>query len=139
MSSDFQPILFPNERIAWELDIHEGVIHRHVKASYYITNLRIFALDRLENKLVISLKIADTDLVVMNRHASSNSVGMGMFHDGVYAGNRTGTSRSIGSLVFMNQGIERIRLDGIDDPEGVKNLLHDQERSQQTELESFKE
>jgi hypothetical protein len=66
MIYDPQSLLFPNERIAWELDIHDGIIHRQVKASYYITNLRLLCVDRIENKIISSLAIDNTDLVVMD-------------------------------------------------------------------------
>ena len=120
---DVRAILFPKERVAWELDFKEGVLHRHVTKSYLITNARVLAVDVSNHRVVISLPIRDTDLVVMNRHFSSEGVGGGVYHGGVYSGTRSSSSRSMGTLVFLTGGIERIKLGGVGDPEGVKNLF----------------
>ena len=121
---DIRTILFPGESIAWELNIKEGIIHRHVEKAYAITNQRVLAIDAINNRVAISLPLRQTDLVVMDRRTASQSAGSGVYNSGVYAGTRSGSSRSIGTLVFMAQGIERIRLGGVADPEGVKNLFY---------------
>ncbi len=124
INSDSSAFLLPNESVAWELDTHEGVLHRHLKSSYYVTNMRVLAVDRVENRVVVSIPIRETDAVVMDRHTASNSFGGGTYHGGVYTSTRAGSSRSVGTIVFMTNGVERIKLMGIGDPEGVKNLFN---------------
>ena len=105
------------------MDFKEGVIHRHVDKTYLITNLRVLAIDVLDGKIAVSLPIRDTDLVVMDRHTNSSSVGSGVYYGGVYSGGRSGSSTSAGTLAFVMNGVERIKLIGIGDPQGVKNLF----------------
>jgi hypothetical protein len=59
----------------------------------------------------------------MDRHSSSSSTSGGSYHGGAEVSFRTGRSTSIGTLVFLIDGKERIRLGGIGDPDGVKNLF----------------
>ena len=120
---DIRTILFPSERIAWELDSKEGLIHRHIDRAYMITNQRVLALDFQTGRVMISLPLRDTDLVVMDRHSSSTSYGSGVYHQGMGTSMRSGKSTSVGSLVFLTNGVERIRLNGVGDPEGVKSLF----------------
>lgn len=116
-------LLQPGEQIAWEKDFKEGLIHRHVERAYVITNHRVVAIDIVNRSVLVSLPLRDADVVVMDRHTSSNSTGVGSYHGGVGTNIRTGTSRSVGTIVFMTNGVERIKLIGIGDPDGVKNLF----------------
>jgi hypothetical protein len=120
---DIRSILFPSERVAWEVDSKEGLIHRHVDKTYLITNERVIAIDVQTGRVLVSLPIRDTDVVVMDRRSSSTSVASGVYHQGAGSSVRSGKSTSIGSVVFLTNGVERIRLGGIGDPEGVKNLF----------------
>ena len=120
---DLRSVLFPSERVAWEVDSKEGLLHRHLDKAYLITNQRVLAVDMQTGRVVISLPIHDTDVVVMDRRSSSTSVGSGIYHQGAGSSVRSGKSTSIGSIVFLTNGAERIRLNGIGDPEGVKNLF----------------
>jgi hypothetical protein len=115
--------LLPGEQIEWEKDFKEGLIHRHVDRAYVITNRRVVAIDIVNQTVAASLPLWQTDLVVMNRHTSSTSTGAGTYHGGFDSSVRTGTSRTVGTLVFITNGIERIRLGEIGDPDGVKNLF----------------
>ena len=105
------------------MDFKEGVIHRHLDKTYLITNLRVLAIDVLNGKIAVSLPIKETDLVVMDRDTSSSSVGGGVYHGGVYSGSRSGSSTSVGTLAFVSNGVERIKLIGVGDPQGIKNLF----------------
>ncbi len=120
---DLNSILFPSERVAWEIDSKEGLLHRHLDKAYLITNQRVLAVDLQTGRVVISLPIHDTDVVVMDRRSSSTSVGSGIYHQGIGSSVRSGKSTSIGSVVFLTNGAERIRLNGVGDPQGVKNLF----------------
>ncbi len=122
-------LLHPGEQIAWEKDFKEGLIHRHVEKAYVITNQRVVAIDIVNRAVIVSLPLRDTELVVMDRHSSSSSTGVGSYRGGMGTSFRTGTSRSIGSLVFIENGVERIRLIGLGDPDGVKNLFTSLKRS----------
>jgi hypothetical protein len=124
-SKDFnvRSLLAPNEYILWEKDFSEGVIHRHAKATALITNGRILFVDRIKCVVTQSLLIKEIELVVMNRHTSSNSVGGGTYYGHMYSGSRVSSSNSIGDLVFLQNGVSKIRLGGIADPQGVKNLF----------------
>jgi hypothetical protein len=115
--------LLHGEQIAWEKDFREGLIHRHVERAYVITNQRVVAIDIVNRKVIMSLPLHETELVVMDRHTSSTSTGVGSYHGGVGTTVRTGTSNSIGALVFITNGVEKFRLGGIGDPDGVKNLF----------------
>lgn len=115
--------LLPGEQIEWEKDFREGIIHRHVDRAYVITNQRVVAIDTVNRTIVASLPLRQTDLVVMDRHSSSTSTGVGNYHGGAGTSVRSGTSRTVGALVFLENGVERIRLGGIGDPDGVKNLF----------------
>jgi hypothetical protein len=48
---------------------------------------------------------------------------VGSYHGGVGTTVRTGASNSIRALVFITNGVEKLRLGGIGDPDGVKNLF----------------
>jgi len=117
-------LLLPGEQIAWEKDFREGLIHRHVDRAYVITNQRVVSIDIVSRQVISSLPLRETELVVMDRHTSSTSTGVGSYHGGIGTNVRTGTSRSVGTLVFITEGVEKIRLDGIGDPDGVKNLFN---------------
>ena len=121
---DSRAIFFPDERIAWEKDFKEGLIHRHVERAYVITNRRVIALDMVAGRVMVSIPIRDADLVVMDRHSSGTSVGGGTYHEGMSSSVRTNTSKSVGTIIFMTNGVERIKIGGIGDPDGVKNLFN---------------
>jgi zinc-ribbon domain len=125
---DTRSILFPDEKIAWEKDYKEGLIHRHVERAYVITNRRVIELDMVAGRVIVSIPIRDADIVVMDRHTSSTSTGGGTYHEGMSSSVRTSSSRSVGTIIFMTNGVERIKLGGIGDPDGVKNLFNSVKR-----------
>ena len=120
---NIQTILVAGENVAWHIDFMEGIIHRHPKSTYAITNYRVLAIDRLTAKLAISLSIKDTEVIVMNKHSQSEGYAMGTYHGGMYGGRRVGASTEVGEVVFLTEGVKRITLGGIKDPSGVKNLF----------------
>lgn len=116
-------ILVQGEQIEWQLDFKEGIINRHAKSTAMITNARVIFIDRLNARVTQSLLIKDTEVAIMNRHTVSNSAGGGTYYRGFYNSSRSGTSRTIGTLIFMVNGVTRITLGGVGDPQGVKNLF----------------
>jgi hypothetical protein len=76
-------LLLPGEQIAWEKDFKEGLIHRHVERAYVITNQRVVAIDIMNRRAISSLPLGDTELIVMDRHTSSTSTGVGSYHNGM--------------------------------------------------------
>jgi len=130
---DLKSILFPSERVAWEVDSKEGLIHRHLDKAYLITNQRVIAVDMQTGRVMISLPIHDTDVVVMDRRSNSTSVGSGIYHQVIGSSVRSGKSTSVGSVIFLTNGVERIRLNGVGDPEGVKSLFISIKRNVQNE------
>ena len=128
LNLDSRSIFFPDERIAWEKDYKEGLIHRHIERAYIITNRRVIALDMVAGRVMVSIPIRDTDIVVMDRHTSSTSTGGGTYHGGMSSSIRNSSSRSVGTIIFMTNGVERIKLGGIGDPDGVKNLFNSVKR-----------
>jgi hypothetical protein len=75
-------------------------------------------------RVMVSIPIRDADLVVTDRHSSGTSIGGGTYHEGMSSSVRTNTSKSVGTIIFMTNGVERIKLGGIGDPDGVKNLFN---------------
>jgi hypothetical protein len=116
-------MLLPGEHIEWEKDFKVGLVHRHVERAYVITNLRVVAIDIVNDVVVVSLPLREADLVVMDRHSSSTSTGIGSYHSGVGTSVRSGTSTTVGTLVFITNGTERIRIGGIGDPDGIRSLF----------------
>ena len=116
-------LLLSGEQIAWGKDFKEGLIRRHVERAYVITNQRVVAIDIVNHSVISSLPLRETEIVVMDRYFSSNSTSAGSYHGGAGVSVRTGRSTSIGTLVFLIDGKERVRLGGIGDPDGVKNLF----------------
>jgi hypothetical protein len=111
--------------VLWKRDLKRGIIHREVVVEERITNVRIFQYNVETQKLVslIPLKI-QPDVIVENSRRSSQSTGSGMYSYGVYTGSRTGTSRTIGDVVIMKDGVIYTRLRNVPDPQGVKQLIN---------------
>lgn len=93
---NIQSVLIPGETVEWHMDFMEGVLHRHPKETYAITNSRVLAIDRLTAKLAIALPIKDTDITVMNRHSESGGFSAGVYHEGFYGGMRVSSSTEVG-------------------------------------------
>jgi hypothetical protein len=135
--SDFQrevtqkPVTFvpigqiAGEKVLWKRDIKRGIIHKEVTVEERITNIRIFQYNVETQKLMslIPLKMLP-DVVIQNSRRSSQSTGSGVYSYGVYTGSRSGTSRTIGDVVIMKNGVIYTRLRNVVDPQGVKQLIN---------------
>jgi hypothetical protein len=112
------------------MDFMEGVLHRHPKETYAITNYRVLSIDRLTAALAMALPIKDTEIVVMSRRSESGGFTTGVYHEGFYGGRRVGASTQVGETVFLTNGVKRITPGGVKDPEGVKSLFETIKRSE---------
>ena len=122
----FVPIgQIPGERVLWHRDIKRGIIHRHVVIAERITNLRILRYNVETQQLLsqISLK-SNPDVLVANSRRSTQSYGTGVYGGGTLMGSRTGTSRTIGDVVIMKNGVINTKLTSVADPQGVKQLIN---------------
>ena len=136
------PIVYPKnydfvqgEQILWRHDVHKGIIHREVVAEWIITNMRAmkrFPLtkDNLTPQIAyVGHSISES--IVMNQHRQSQGSRVGNFvgggSGGSFGGVSTGVSKSTstnyGDLVFLANGKEMFRFNGISDPNGVNRLI----------------
>jgi len=118
------PERVPNERILWSRDIKRGIIHKQVTVQERITNKRIFQYDVGTHKFSQISMAGNFDVVISNPHRDSQSYGGGMYGGGVYTGSRSGTSRTIGCLDVLKDGVRYIRFSKVSDPQGLKQLIN---------------
>jgi len=118
------PERVPNERILWSRDIKRGIIHKQVTVQERITNKRIFQYDVGTHKFSQISMGGSFDVVISNPHRDSQSYGGGMYGGGVYTGSRSGTSRTIGCVDVMKDGVRYIRFINVADPQGLKQLIN---------------
>jgi hypothetical protein len=121
------PFLASGEEIVLYNIGTEGIINKSIKWLEVITNYRILEYvfnDHTSNVIVME---GIDDVVVMNRHTSSQTYSIGNYYSGRHSimgfSNRNSTSRTIGDVVIMNQGKPFITLNQVSDPQGVKNLI----------------
>jgi hypothetical protein len=104
----------------------KGFFRIKVIISLVVTNFRIMRVDQ-QNKKVLGYFLFTwlDDVIVMNTHRVSQSVGYGV-STGHYVrtGQRfsSGTSKTIGDIVFIING-QKISWEGIPDPTGLKNFI----------------
>jgi hypothetical protein len=107
------------EEILWKNQLTEGIFKKRVVEVQTITNYRVE-----QNGRSVMFKDID-DVVVMNQHRVSQSNYMGTYY-GRYTrfgmGNSQSRSKTIGDVVFMNQGRTVMRFNQIADPSGVVRL-----------------
>lgn len=115
----------PGERVLWQRNLTRGIIHKQVIIEERITNVRIIRYNVETHTLLsqIGWKLKP-DVFVANLRRSSQSLGSGLYSEGVYAGSRTGTSRTIGDVIIMNNGVINTKLSGVADPQGVEQLIN---------------
>lgn len=126
--------LYPDQQILWLHQIKKGLLHREVVEEWIITNFR--ALKRFpvtkENPTprFAAVGLAISDSVVMNQQRRSKGNRVGTFTGaggGTFAGTAVGlsssTSTAYGDLVFVFDGKEVLRFQGISDPQGVRRLI----------------
>jgi hypothetical protein len=113
------------ERLVWQRNLSRGIIHRHVTIQERITNIRILQYNVETDKLISQVALKDQpDVVVTNSRRSSESLGSGVYTSGVYTGRRTGTSRSIGDVLIMKDGVIYTKLSNVVDPQGVRQIIN---------------
>jgi hypothetical protein len=128
------------EQILWMHTVTKGVINKEIMASWVITDSRA-AVSTPKGKYYLGkganfpstaqiVGLAMCDTVVMNQHRSSRGNRVGTF-TGSGGGGFVGTSVSFsssqsltyGDLVFLVNGKERFRFQGISDPQGVRRMI----------------
>ena len=91
-----------------------------------VTNFRIIVIDHEKNNLTMLHLLPNIDdVVVMNTHRVSQSVGYGISTGSyVRTGQRfsSGTSKTVGEIAFIVNG-QKIAWGGIPDPTGLKNFI----------------
>lgn len=118
------PEQVPNEKILWKRDLTRGIIHKQVTVQEGITNKRIFQHNVETHQFSQVSMSGNFDVVVSNARPHSQSYGGGLYGGGVYTGSRSGTSRTIGCVDIMKDGVRYIRLSNVIDPQGVKQLIN---------------
>src|ERR1700733_5877730 len=89
---DSRGIFFRDERVEWEKDFKDGLLHRHVERAYIITNRRVRSLDMVQGRVMVSLPIRDTDVLVLDRNTSSTPTNGGTYQGRNSSSIRTGSS-----------------------------------------------
>lgn len=133
----FVPIgTVPGEKVLWQRDLTRGIIHKQVTVQERITNMRITRYEVETHKFDQLPTKNNFDVIVQNSRRSSQSYGGGSFVSsygmGVYSGSRSGTSRTIGDVVMLNNGVVLTRLRDVVDPQGVKQLINTIKREAKT-------
>lgn len=121
------PFLGYNEEILWYNIGTEGIINKNIKWLDVITNYRImeyFFHNHLANTILL---FAVDDIVIMNRHSSSQSYSIGNYYGGrntiMSFRNSNTKSRTIGDVIIMHGGKPFITFHQVSDPQGIKNLI----------------
>jgi hypothetical protein len=123
------------EQVIWSHVVKKGIVSKEIAERWIITNMRAIkqfpvTKDNLQERFTaIGLDVSDT--VVMNqfRRSKGNRVGsfVGSYGGGGYVGTGSGisssTSTSYGDLVFLHNGKEIFRFQGISDPNGVNRMV----------------
>lgn len=132
------------EELLWSFDITEGLIRKKIVVRLALSNYRIMKIDMQNNKILGYILLQDLDdVVVMNTHRASNSIGYGM-----YAGTRgrymtmagprfsSGTSKTIGDIVFIVNG-QKVSWGGLPDPTGLKNFVKSLKKTMYDEVKKL--
>ena len=110
-----------------ELPPTKGIIRKKIVETLAVTNYRIMRINEENNKVEGFILVRDLDdVIIMNTHRVSESVGYG-FYGGRYmsvAGMRfsSGTSKTIGDIVFIING-RKVTWGGIPYRTGLKNFI----------------
>ena len=119
--------LQPGEYFIWEDMKKRGIIHRRVVQILAVTNRNIIIWKENNPPPTIVPIASISDVVIMDRRnsASSNHLtyayGSRQFRNYNTIGNYS--SKQIGTIVFFVNGQPRITFYGVDDPQGLKNLV----------------
>ncbi|MEO9308582.1 MAG: zinc ribbon domain-containing protein [Nitrososphaera sp.] len=118
-----------DESILWSYQKKSGIINKHVTETFNITNFRIFSWSFKTNRNIGLLLLQELDdVIVMNTSRSYNSVHYGAYSSlargfGVTGGQSSGTSVTIGDIVFFSDGKPVITWQGVSDPHGLRRLV----------------
>ncbi len=121
------PFLAENEDVLWMRTLDEGIINRHVKVLFALTNFRAIEYDFKSHECGRVFLSNVDDIVVMNQHRESDSQSSGTYRStGPYtassSGERSTTSRVVGDVVFMADGKSMIQFSHVTDPQGLVHL-----------------
>ncbi len=120
------PFLAENEEVLWMRTMDEGIINRHVRMLFALTNFRAIQYDFKTHECGRVFLSTVDDIVVMNQHRESDSQSSGTYRrTGNYtgtSGERSTTSRIVGDVVFMADGRSMIQFSHVTDPEGLVRL-----------------
>jgi hypothetical protein len=107
----------------------KGIIRKKITKSMVVTNFRIMAIDheqKIERSKFVILHLLPNidDVIVMNTHRVSQSVGYGFYGYRYTTGIRfsSGTSKTVGDIVFI-VNTQKSTWIGIPDPTGLKNFI----------------
>ena len=120
-------ILGNGEQLLWSFDITKGIFRKKVIERLALSNYRIMRIDMQNNKILGYILLATLDdVVVMNTHRVSESIGYGVYTGGYMrmAGPRfsSGTSKTVGDIVFIVNG-QKASWGEIPDPTELKNFV----------------
>jgi DNA-directed RNA polymerase subunit RPC12/RpoP len=106
LRADISPShLLSGECILWHRDFLKGILHRRIVNRDIVTNFRCLKYDLNEKTVSAQVPLLGCDVIVMNTHRVSESVGGGTFVGtrgvGVYGGPRHGVSKIVGDLLFV--------------------------------------
>jgi hypothetical protein len=127
------PFLAQGEKVLWKEEGMDGFISKRYKWVKAVTNIRaIYYEFDTHQSTFITLPIID-DVVVTNKRVESSSQHPAMaytFHPGPgpysysnVQGNTQTTSVTIGDVLIMHAGKPVIRLDSVEDPDGIAALV----------------
>jgi hypothetical protein len=110
------------ETILWKNITTKGFWHKRIVQALELTNYNVIL-----NDLKIPLTEID-NVVVMNQHSISRgthyTVGSGSRYARSYVGFSNSTSNQIGDVLFMRNGVPRMRFNGVSDPHGLAHLAN---------------
>lgn len=119
----FSSRLQDGENILWSHEEKKGLIRKTVVSTWAITNYRVFIFNEEVQKMRSFMLMRDIDdVVVMNSHRSSQSIGYGSYR-GVAVRYSNTKSKTIGDVSFLNNGVKVITFGQIADPSGVAKMV----------------
>lgn len=118
-----------SESVLWKNELKTGFIHRKVIQSLSVTDYYVVMEKKGEPTVKIPISTL-SDVVVMNVHREGHSYhtgyGSGRRYYRTYGGFSTFNSRQVGTVVFMVNGVARLTWNGVQDPQGLRNLVRAQ-------------
>jgi hypothetical protein len=128
--------LHEGEGILWHREVTQGLLRKEVVLEEAVTNQRCIKYDVKNRQIVAQVGIDHRpEVVVMNRHRVSNSIGGGVFLAprmfglpglggfGAYGGPRRGNIKISGDASIISDGKIILTFENIQDPHGVRMLV----------------